>query len=123
MIPYRFYHDFLNLYDIHEEDVDSMKEDLTVLVHSLPPENFCLLKTLCTFLQEITKHEEINKMNARNLSTVFGPNLLRFPDNNDMLMIMRDTPRLSSVTSAMITLSPNIFTNRVCCCCCCVLYQ
>uniref|UniRef100_A0A7S4HJD5 Uncharacterized protein n=1 Tax=Vannella robusta TaxID=1487602 RepID=A0A7S4HJD5_9EUKA len=112
VIPYRFYHDFLNLYDIHEEDVDSMKEDLTVLVHSLPPENFCLLKTLCTFLQEITKHEEINKMNARNLSTVFGPNLLRFPDNNDMLMIMRDTPRLSSVTSAMITLSPNIFTNR-----------
>lgn len=86
-----------------------MREDLIPLVKQLPKENFCLLKKIILFLHEITKHEETNKMNAKNLSTVFGPNLLHFPDADDMEMIIRDTPKLTAVTSVLISHATHIF--------------
>lgn len=90
-----------------------MKDDLIPLVNSLPTENRNLLKHIALFLKIITDHEEVNKMSAKNLSTVFGPNLLRFPDNNDIQMIIRDAPRLAAVTSTLIENAPEIFCDRV----------
>lgn len=86
-----------------------MMNGITELTKKIPTENYVLLKKICLFLQIITKYEDVNKMDAKNLATVFGPNLIRSPDSNDMIMLMKDAPRLSTITSIMISNAKEIF--------------
>lgn len=44
---------------------------------ALPPANLAVLKSLLNLLREVSKHSELNKMTISNISTVFGPTLLR----------------------------------------------
>jgi len=45
----------------------------------LPRVNQAMLKRVFFCLKKVKGHAEKNKMNASNLGTVFGPNLLRSP--------------------------------------------
>eukprot|EP00727_Mastigamoeba_balamuthi_P004272 m51a1_g13842 putative domain containing protein (892) ;mRNA; f:525495-529076 len=46
------------------------------IVAKLPQLNQCLLQEVMRFLSMVVAHSDVNKMNARNLSIVFGPSLL-----------------------------------------------
>jgi hypothetical protein len=41
-------------------------------------------------------------MSAMNLATVFGPNILRGADENDMMAIVRDAPRINRIMVHLI---------------------
>ncbi len=42
----------------------------------LPSINYCLLKYIVEFLSLVADNSNVNKMNVKNLSIVFGPNFL-----------------------------------------------
>merc|ERR1712137_618100 len=110
VVPYRFYHDCLDIYEAHEENVEGIRDDLMKLLPQLPPENLKLLGVLCVFLKRVAEHEEMNKMGVRNLATVFGPNFLRLPAAGEYIQaMMRNAPRLATLTSTLITYADEIF--------------
>ena len=79
------------------------------LIEQLPTINKNLLKELCLFLQKITENRDVNKMDADNLSKTFGPNLLRFPDSNDIQLLVKETAIVSKITTIMISNASEIF--------------
>lgn len=57
------------------------------LVHELPEYHFQTLKYIMEHLKRVADNAEVNKMEARNLSIVFGPTLVRAGDDNMVTMI------------------------------------
>ncbi|KAF6209645.1 hypothetical protein GE061_015393 [Apolygus lucorum] len=57
------------------------------LVHELPDYNHQTLRHLMMHLKLVVEHSVINKMEARNLAIVFGPNLVRANDDNMVTMV------------------------------------
>jgi len=60
------------------------------LMHSLPDENYRLLKAIVKFLTEVASHSDVNLMTTSNLSVVFGPNLAWPNDQQVTLVHMRE---------------------------------
>ncbi|KAJ7379055.1 Rho GTPase-activating protein 1 [Desmophyllum pertusum] len=58
------------------DETEKLKEMWHILHNELPEENFVLLKFLMEFLNEVLEHSAVNKMTAKNLAIVFGPNLV-----------------------------------------------
>ncbi|KAL7275690.1 Rho GTPase activating protein [Rhizina undulata] len=59
-------------------EMDDKSKKITALnnlVHSLPIENFCLLKALSRHLLKIVDNSDVNKMTIRNVGIVFSPTL------------------------------------------------
>lgn len=81
---------------------------LRELVNSLPPPNKETLKKLLEFLHKVEQYSEKNKMDAFNLATMFGPNILRCADNSPQIML-RDSLAVSIVTQTMIQNCLEIF--------------
>lgn len=50
---------------------------ITVLIHQLPPMNFLILKTLTEHLARVASYSHLNNMTAENLAACFGPTLVR----------------------------------------------
>ena len=64
---------------------------LSNLLQELPDVNYATLAYLCRFLHRLAANSEKTKMDTRNLSLVFGPNLIRHMDNNpELLMLTAD---------------------------------
>ncbi|KTW31413.1 hypothetical protein T552_00057 [Pneumocystis carinii B80] len=62
---------FLSSLDI--QDAEKRVDTLNKLVHSLPEENFCLLRILINHLYRIVAHSDLNKMTCHNVGIVFSP--------------------------------------------------
>uniref|UniRef100_A0A5K4F178 Rho-GAP domain-containing protein n=1 Tax=Schistosoma mansoni TaxID=6183 RepID=A0A5K4F178_SCHMA len=65
-------------------EINSASERLQVLerlIRSLPKVNQTLLALLIYLLAHIRDNEEINRMSARNLAVVWGPNLIQRPNS------------------------------------------
>ncbi|CAM1309539.1 ARHGAP21 (predicted) [Pycnogonum litorale] len=60
---------------------------LKKLVHELPDHHYETLRHLMKHLQKVVENSDVNKMEARNLAIVFGPNLVRTADNNMVTMV------------------------------------
>mmetsp|Transcript_28022 Transcript_28022/g.70360 ORF Transcript_28022/g.70360 Transcript_28022/m.70360 type:complete len:973 (+) Transcript_28022:110-3028(+) len=84
-----------------EEHLENIREQ----VCSLPPHYFHATKHMITFLEQVSQHHEQNMMNSKNLSIVFGPNIIRpevetiestlsQPVMNHVVMLMIEFPRL-----------------------------
>ncbi|CAB4391742.1 RhoGAP-domain-containing protein [Rhizophagus irregularis] len=54
---------------------DKLPKALSSIVSRLPPQNFYLLRALCSHLSLVNRKSEINKMNISNLGVVFCPSL------------------------------------------------
>lgn len=65
------------VYKLNLNHIDTCIDEFRIVLNSLPPENFNLLKYLCQFLTKIADKEHVNKMNGINLGIVFGPNIFR----------------------------------------------
>ncbi|KAJ8313606.1 hypothetical protein KUTeg_008167 [Tegillarca granosa] len=59
------------------------------LIHKLPEHNFETFRHLAEHLNRVASSGHLNKMDARNLAMMFGPNLVRRSDN-DMASLVKD---------------------------------
>ncbi|XP_078532236.1 protein FAM13A isoform X2 [Lissotriton helveticus] len=69
---------FIQLYQENGSEAEREK-GLKELLLELPDIHYCLLKYLCQFLMQVSKHHSQNRMNIFNLATVFGPNCFLVP--------------------------------------------
>lgn len=51
------------------------EEDCGDLVRHLPPTEAALLDWAINLMADVVQHENVNKMNARNIAMVFAPNM------------------------------------------------
>ncbi|XP_065102101.1 beta-chimaerin isoform X2 [Paramisgurnus dabryanus] len=65
-------------------DPDSRLEAIHDGLLQLPPAHYETLRYVMTHLKRVTMHEKDNYMNAENLGIVFGPTLMRPPDQNTL---------------------------------------
>ncbi|GCB76320.1 hypothetical protein scyTo_0016547, partial [Scyliorhinus torazame] len=82
LITYDAYPKFIEAAQIPEPDerLESVHEALKML----PPAHCETLKYLMAHLKRVTLHEKDNLMNAENLGIVFGPTLMRAPEQDPM---------------------------------------
>ncbi|CAN0916806.1 Rho GTPase-activating protein 1 [Linum grandiflorum] len=62
------------------------EEDCAELVRNLPPTESALLDWAINLMADVVEHENVNKMNARNVATVFAPNMTQMDDPLTALM-------------------------------------
>jgi len=77
-------------------------QNLQLMVQNLPEANRKIVQQVISFLREIAKYSDINKMTVANLALVFGPNMLR--PKEETLQTVIDMPK---VTSCIQSLSEN----------------
>ncbi|GAN06035.1 signal transducer [Mucor ambiguus] len=83
-------------YELHSKFMDAMMianspeqlQTMTQLIQTLPIENFNTLKYLMEHLSRVQKRSKENLMTSKNLAVIFGPTLLRDPDENRDLLEM-----------------------------------
>ncbi|EFX85308.1 hypothetical protein DAPPUDRAFT_7698, partial [Daphnia pulex] len=71
------------------------------LVDDLPDPHYSTLRYLVGHLSRVAGSSDVNKMNARNLATVFGPTLVRSADDN-MATMMADMPHQCRIVETLI---------------------
>lgn len=88
--------------------VDKVEVTKDLLKAKLPKLNYDLLNFLIGFLSEVAAHSNKNKMSARNLSTVMGPNFLRQSqaDVNYTLLLLE---RINNFVELLIKYHSEIF--------------
>ena len=96
----------------YDTENGSLKDALIVILKQMPKPNYYLLYRLASFLYRVSLSEGKNKMSINNLALVFGPNLLRYP-TNDVMEIMRRSPKVTLVISIIIQHYSEIFSDLV----------
>ncbi|PFH48907.1 hypothetical protein AMATHDRAFT_5377 [Amanita thiersii Skay4041] len=84
------------------ENLEERLAGIRSVVQGLPQANFDLLKRVSEHLDKVTDYEEHNQMTAEALAIVFGPNLLRAPQN-DFVMILANMGHTHKLVKALIT--------------------
>eukprot|EP01114_Cavostelium_apophysatum_P015731 TRINITY_DN4352_c0_g1_i1.p1 TRINITY_DN4352_c0_g1~~TRINITY_DN4352_c0_g1_i1.p1 ORF type:complete len:732 (+),score=271.18 TRINITY_DN4352_c0_g1_i1:1125-3320(+) len=79
------------------------------LISLLSPASQEILDRLIQFLVKVHRCSAINKMDASNLATMFGPNLLRSGNEQDMEKLLRDTVHVAVVVQTLILEYSTIF--------------
>ncbi|MCO5564503.1 hypothetical protein L7F22_018164 [Adiantum nelumboides] len=62
------------------------EEQCVALVELLPPMQAALLSWATNLMADVVQHEQLNKMNARNIAMVFAPNMTQMADPLTALM-------------------------------------
>ncbi|XP_038602666.1 rho GTPase-activating protein 25 [Tachyglossus aculeatus] len=102
VVPWSQYENFLLCGQLLDTDRPKGHEELLNQVSDLPKDNYNLLSFICRFLHEIQLNCRVNKMSVENLATVIGVNLIR-PQIEDPAAIMRGTPQIQRVMTALIS--------------------
>jgi hypothetical protein len=87
--------------------VDRVDVTHDLLDNKLPKFNFILLNFLIEFLHHVAAHSDKNKMDAKNLSYVFGPNFLR---KQELTLI--DIEKINNFVELLIRYYPEIFAKE-----------
>ncbi|RXN01230.1 Beta-chimaerin [Acipenser ruthenus] len=80
---------------------DSRLEAIHEALLLLPPAHYETLRYLATHLKKVTMYEKDNFMNSENLGIVFGPTLMRPPDQNT-LATLNDMRYQKSIVQLLI---------------------
>jgi len=73
LLTFPLYDDYLKIADQADDDINDLKK----LLNKLPTINLRVLAHIMQFLYKVNQNCEVNKMNAANIATTIGPNLLR----------------------------------------------
>ena len=90
---------------------DKVEVAKDLLNAKLPKLNYKMLKFLTEFLSEVAAHSSTNKMDAKNISYVFGPNFLRPRNGMDYGLI--DVERINNFVELLIRYHSEIFYNNL----------
>ncbi|XP_008198097.1 rho GTPase-activating protein 21-B isoform X8 [Tribolium castaneum] len=83
------------------ENPEARMKELKRLIKSLPPHNYHTLKHIMFHLKKVMDNSEINKMEAKNLAIVFGPNIVRPEDDNMETMVSNMTHQYKIVETLL----------------------
>ncbi|KAG0302501.1 hypothetical protein BGZ98_007439, partial [Dissophora globulifera] len=86
LIPYDLYSEFINTVSLPESD--AKLPTFRSVMDRMPTAHYVTLRVLMEHLNRVTSRDKINLMNAKNLSVVFGPTLMRNPDATKEIMDM-----------------------------------
>ncbi|KAG0249261.1 hypothetical protein BG011_009452 [Mortierella polycephala] len=86
LIPFDLYADFIESISLPHNEVKM--QTFRDLLDRMPLAYYTTLKVLLEHLTRVRRHDNINLMNAKNLSVVFGPTLMRNPDPSKEIMDM-----------------------------------
>ncbi len=91
--------------------VDKVDVTKDLLSLKLPSNNYRMLAELIGFLHEVSLKAGTNKMDAKNLSYIFGPNFLRkaIPAQADNNIGLIDIERINGFVEILIKYHPDIF--------------
>ncbi|KAF9926418.1 hypothetical protein FBU30_003983 [Linnemannia zychae] len=78
LIPYDQYAEFMEAISLPQNELKI--QTFKGLLDRMPVAHYATLKALLNHLNRVTQRDKINLMNAKNLSVVFGPTLMRNPD-------------------------------------------
>lgn len=92
--------------ETEEQKLTAMKK----IMQLLPPVNKEILVMLLSFVREVIAHSEENKMDASNLATCLGPNILRL--KNDTSIIPEDFKKVNAVFIFLVTHYDQLFTTQ-----------
>ncbi|XP_044755319.1 uncharacterized protein LOC123314236 isoform X2 [Coccinella septempunctata] len=81
LVTNSFYLSFIRADKI--ENPKQRMQELKRLIKNLPPHNYHTLKHLVFHLNRVMANSEVNKMDAKNVAIVFGPNIVR-PEEETM---------------------------------------
>ncbi|KAG0353469.1 hypothetical protein BG005_007258 [Podila minutissima] len=84
LIPSYLYDGFMDAIDLPSHE--AQLHEFSKLVCRLPEAHFQTMKALMQHLDRVTQNSCVNRMNAKNLSVVFGPTLMRNPDPSKEIM-------------------------------------
>ncbi|GAM16893.1 hypothetical protein SAMD00019534_000680 [Acytostelium subglobosum LB1] len=104
VFTFKYHHDFIATLKLQD---DQRSPAIKKLLSTLPECNQQLIKELMRFLFDVTKHSSANMMHAHNLGLMFGPSLMKAPDENEAT-IMYDTGS-SQVITHLLEDYANIF--------------
>ncbi|KAI8920163.1 Rho GTPase activation protein, partial [Powellomyces hirtus] len=79
LVPFGFYDRFIAAAKL--DDYDTRLIELKNLVQALPRPNYDTFEYIIRHLARVTSHSAENKMEPSNLAIVFGPTLIRAPEN------------------------------------------
>lgn len=82
LLTYRLYPAFIEAAKIENEYLRQVR--LHEQVNELPDANYATLRFLMAHLDRVRAHESVNQMTAHNLAIVFGPTLLRSPNEGQV---------------------------------------
>lgn len=106
LLPESLFDEMATLQALDVADKVDVAKDL--LKAKLPKLNYNLLKFLIGFLSEVASHSAKNKMNARNISTVLGPNFLRH-QQTDVQCTLSLLERINNFVELLIKYNSDIF--------------
>lgn len=106
LLPESLFNEMAALQALDVADKVDVAKDL--LKAKLPVLNYNMLKFLIGFLSEVASHSTKNKMNARNLSTVMGPNFLRH-HQTDVKYTLLLLERINNFVELLIKYHSDIF--------------
>lgn len=115
IIPCKQYQKFMHFALLYQGKKTALVEILPKLseaVVALPEDNYHILNYICKLLYEVGSMSDINKMTMLNLSTVFGPNIIRHMDNNPELF-MATADLTQELTFLLINYYKDIFVKDV----------
>jgi len=86
-------------------------QSLQLMVQNLPESNRKIVQQFISFLREIAKYSDINKMTLPNLALVFGPNMLR--PKEETLQTVIDMPKVTSCLQSLCESYEQIFEDKL----------
>ena len=90
---------------------DKVEVAKDLLNAKLPPANLKSLKFLIEFLSEVASHASANKMDAKNISYVFGPNFMR-QNIQGLDYGLINTERINNFVELLIKYHSEIFSSN-----------
>jgi hypothetical protein len=107
-VPFNCYGHFQSAVKKLSLGMEATVENLQRALLHLPKVNINVLKYLVRFLSQVHDHSEENKMNALNLATIFGPNILR-PQTADPQLLMECNTTCTDFVCIAITQHQKLF--------------
>lgn len=86
-----------------QEEIESQYAQLSEKLKQLDGVNYNTLKLVIQHLKRVAKEDEHNMMGPKNLGTVFGPTLMRAPDDKGPMGCLIDVQDQSRLVEIMIT--------------------
>ncbi|KAF2072481.1 hypothetical protein CYY_006213 [Polysphondylium violaceum] len=114
ILTFEKYNNFIAAQSV--DDFPSRIKLIKHLVKSLPAANYAVLSHLMQFLGKVATHSANNKMMIHNLSTVFGPNLIKEKQtqagSENVQTLVEDTPIINALTLSLIRDYQYIFGDK-----------
>lgn len=98
---------------IKADKIDNPKErlrEIRRLVKNLPPHNYHTLKHIILHLRRVVDNAHINKMEAKNLAIVFGPNIVR-PEEENVESMVNNMTHQCKIVETLLAAAEWIFSD------------